>query len=214
MVSSSGPGRESVSQSLHVIRLVRNTFPPVPSVGASPVPSWLWRRTSLWSLVPLRAVSELLDARGRTKVGFPPSELRGATGKPTFVRTRRPQPNPGYLWFGFIKRSRTGKCFSVAPRNSLGEKHFPARALGMCQSCTIVVVAKNVFVVPRPSTCRLGASRCKGPDESRLSTKRITWSDWKAYFRPDPSATTKPRLSLVWFHQAVPDGKVFLSRST
>ena len=35
------------------------------------------------------------------------------------------------------KRSRAGKCFPVAPRYSLGEKHFPARSLGMCLSLPI-----------------------------------------------------------------------------
>src|SRR5210317_1009978 len=34
---SSGPGRESISQSLHDIRLVRNTFPPAPSLCDGPV---------------------------------------------------------------------------------------------------------------------------------------------------------------------------------
>ena len=34
LCQSSGPGQESVSQSLHDIRLVRNTFLPAPSLCA------------------------------------------------------------------------------------------------------------------------------------------------------------------------------------
>jgi len=61
----------------------------------------------------------------------------------------------------------------------------------MCQPCSIAGLEKNFFAVPHFPSCHLGASRLKGPDKSRVFTKRITWSDWKPCFCPDPLPTSR-----------------------
>ncbi len=94
-------------------------------------------------------------------------------------------------WFCSVQRSRAGKCFPVAPRDSLYEKHFPARDLVASPSCPCSQIDKELRCAhPR---YRLGAARCKGPGASRLLIKRITWSDWEACLRPDPLARTQPK---------------------
>ena len=89
-----GPGRESISQSLHDIRLVRNTFPPGTSVCVYPFQFTETGEELLFGPSFPQYGSELHHSKGRGKTGFPPSEYRGATGKSVFARHRCPQPNP------------------------------------------------------------------------------------------------------------------------
>ena len=88
------------------------------------------------------------------------------------------------------------------------EKHFPTRSLGYVPdektfatpnlgrrlSGQIAKIAdEDCLVAPH---FRLGASPHKGPGENKFFTKRISWSDWKICFRPDPLAETKPKTRL------------------
>jgi hypothetical protein len=92
----------------------------------------------------------------------------GAFGPPFFVADRC--------------ETRGGSLLAVPPGTSVCAFTEQSRKL-----------IKNFSVIAHFPGCPIGASPSKGPGASRLSTKRITWSDWRAYLRPDPLSQNQPQ---------------------
>jgi hypothetical protein len=77
LVAGSGAGRKQIFQSLHDIRLVRNTFPPGTAVCVYPFQFTETGEELLFGPSFPQYGSELHHSKGRGKTGFPPSEYRG-----------------------------------------------------------------------------------------------------------------------------------------
>ena len=110
---------------------------------------------------------------------------------------------PVCAWLSCSYRSRTGWYFSVAPRDSLGEKHHPIRDLASGLFCLILKVDEELLCGPSFLTYRIGASDPRDrvqvgfpPSESRGANGKPTCARFrfariKLKIHPQPECSRK-----------------------